>query len=102
MRDREPIFISHSTQNYGKKLTTRTISQIAKDAMIAIGLNDTRLTAHSLRHTAITFSLLAGATTQEARLLARHSNINTTLIYAHNINRIKDAPEHKIDDFLDD
>jgi len=101
VRDREPIFVSHSKQNPGKKLSTRTISQVAKDALIDIGLNDSRLTAHSLRHTAITFSLLAGASTQETRLLARHSNINTTLIYAHNINRVKDAPEHKIDEFLD-
>lgn len=100
VRDEDPIFASHSTKNYGKRLTTRSISRIVKERLKAIGLNDSRLTAHSLRHTAITLSLLAGATPQEARAMARHSDINTTLIYAHNINRIQQAPERKIDDFL--
>lgn len=100
VRDRDPIFASHSTKNIGQKLTTRSISRIVKERLKSIGLNDPRLTAHSLRHTAITLSLLAGATPQEARIMARHSDINTTLIYAHNINRIKQAPEKKIDDFL--
>lgn len=102
LKSRDPLFASHSTKNFGKKLTTRSISRIVKNRLRAINMDDDRLTAHSLRHTAITFSLLAGATAQEARLLARHSDINTTLIYAHNINRIKNAPERKIDDFFQD
>jgi integrase/recombinase XerD len=102
VRDEDPVFASHSTKNWGKRLTTRSISRIAKNRLKAIDINDIRLTAHSLRHTAITFSLLAGATPQEARAMARHSDINTTLIYAHNINRITQAPERKIDAFLDD
>lgn len=102
VRDEDPVFASHSTKNWGKRLTTRSISRIAKHHLKAIDIDDARLTAHSLRHTAITFSLLAGATPQEARAMARHSDINTTLIYAHNINRINQAPEHKIDSFLDD
>lgn len=101
VREREPIFASHSQKNFGKKLTTRSISRIVKNHLRAIDIDDNRITAHSLRHTAITFSLLGGATPQEARLLARHADINTTLIYAHNINRIEQAPERKIDDFLD-
>ena len=63
-------------------------------------LDSSRLTAHSLRHTAVTLALMGGATIQEARLLARHSSINTTLIYAHNINRVAQAPERKIDALL--
>lgn len=101
IRDEDPIFASHSTKNNGGQLTTRSISRIVKDRLLDLGWDDSRLTAHSLRHTAITLSLLAGATPQEARAMARHSDINTTLIYAHNINRIKQAPEIKIDDFLE-
>ncbi len=100
VRDEDPVFASHSTKNHGESLTTRSISRIVKNRLKDMGINDSRLTAHSLRHTAITLSLLAGATPQEARAMARHSDINTTLIYAHNINRIKQAPEKKIDDFL--
>lgn len=95
-----PLFASNSNRNRGGRLTTRMISKIAKDALIKAGLNDSRLTAHSFRHTAITLSLLGGATVQEAQALARHSNINTTLIYAHNIDRISKAPERKIDSLL--
>lgn len=100
--NRDPIFASHSTKNRGKRLTTKSVSRIVKTRLRDIDLDDPRLTAHSLRHTAVTFSLLGGATPQEAKTMARHSDINTTLVYAHNINRIKQAPEKKIDTFLNE
>lgn len=95
-----PLFESLSDRNRAGRLTTRTASRIAKTTLKGIGLDSERLTAHSLRHTAITLSLLGGATIQEAQALGRHSNVNTTLIYAHNINRIAHAPERKIDALL--
>ena len=101
VKNEDPLFASHSTKNFGKKMTTRSVSRIVKIVFRKVNMDDSRLTAHSLRHTAITLSLLAGATPQEARAMARHSDINTTLIYAHNINRIKQAPEKKIDEILE-
>lgn len=98
--DTEPLFSSLSDRNNGKRLTTRSIRRVVKKHLKGIGLNSERLTAHSLRHTAITLSLLGGATIQEAQVLGRHVDINTTLIYAHNINRIAQAPERKIDAIL--
>jgi integrase/recombinase XerC/integrase/recombinase XerD len=98
--DGDPLFTSASDRNRGERLSTRTIRRIVKDHLRKIGLNSGRLTAHSLRHTAITLSLKAGATVQEAQAFGRHSNINTTLIYAHNIDRIAQAPERKIDVIL--
>ncbi len=100
VKNEDPLFAYHSTKNFGEGLTTRSVSRIVKTRLKGIDLDDARLTAHSLRHTAITLSLLAGATAQEARVMARHADINTTLIYAHNINRIKQAPEKKIDEIL--
>ena len=100
VRDAHPIFVSHSTRNPGDRLTTRSISRIVKNRLKAININDPRFTAHSMRHTAITFSLLSGATLQETQVFARHANINTTLIYSHNIDRIKNAAERKIDALL--
>lgn len=99
-KENDPLFISHSDRNFGKRLTTRSISRIVKDNMRLVGIDSSRLTAHSLRHTAITLALQAGASIQEAQLLGRHANINTTMIYAHNINRISHAPERKIDQIL--
>ena len=98
--DKDPLFVSLSDRNKNKRLTTRSISRIVKEHLRNIGINSERLTAHSLRHTAITLSLLSGATLQEAQVLGRHSDINTTLVYAHNINRVANAPERKIDKLL--
>jgi len=95
-----PLFTSISDRNNGERLTTRSIRRIVKERLRAIGIDSHRLTAHSLRHTAITLSLKAGATIQEAQALGRHANINTTLIYAHNIDRLKNAPERMIDKLL--
>lgn len=101
-KPQQPIFTSESHRNPGKRLTTRSISRIVKNTMRNAGIDSDRITAHSLRHTAITFSLLNGATLQEAQAMARHSNIQTTLVYAHNLNRINSAAEHRIDDYLDE
>lgn len=99
-KDSSPLFISLSDRNHGERLTTRSISRIIKDQLVGVGLDNGRLTAHSLRHTAITLSLMGGASIQEAQALARHADINTTMIYSHNINRVAQAPEHKIDALL--
>lgn len=100
-KEKEPIFQSMSNRSTGGRLTTRSISRIVKNAMRVAGIDSDRLTAHSLRHGAITYALMSGATLQEAQQLARHSNINTTIIYAHNLQRISSAPESRIDNFLD-
>jgi len=98
--DSAPLFKSFSNRNTSGKVTTKTISKMVKDRLASIGIDDERITAHSLRHTAVTLSLLAGATPQETQAMARHGDINTTLIYAHNIDRIGNAPENKILDFI--
>ena len=82
-----PLFVSTSNNNNNKRLTTRTISQIAKDSMLRVGLNSDRLTAHSLRHTTGTLALLHGASTREVQQVLRHKSINTTLIYTHDLER---------------
>lgn len=95
-----PLFASHSNRNQAGHLTTRSISRIVKVALKGAGIDSDRITAHSLRHTAVTLSLLAGASVQEAQQLARHSSVNTTMIYAHNIDRVKNAPERRISAML--
>ena len=100
VKESDPMFASLSDMNPGKRPTPRSISRIVKGYLRKIGLNSERLTAHSLRHTAITLALKGGATIQEAQALGRHANINTTLIYSHNLDRIAQAPERKIDAML--
>ena len=85
----EALFASLSNNSRGQRMTTRSISGIAKAAMRAAGFDSERLTAHSLRHTAVTLALIGGATVQEAQQFARHKSIATTQIYAHNLEAMK-------------
>ena len=97
----DPLFISHANNSNGERITTRSIRRTTKKHMGESNISSPKLTTHSLRHTAVTFVLLAGGTIQEAQTLARHKSIDTTMIYAHNIDRIKNAPENKIDQLLE-
>jgi len=92
----EPLFSSHSDRNAGEALTTRSISRIVKQALRRAGLDSSRLTAHSLRHTAITLALRGGASLQQAQAMARHADPKTTMIYSHNISRVAEGAERCI------
>lgn len=91
-----PLFASTSNNSTGGRLSTRSVSGIIKRCMQQAGYDSERLTAHSLRHTAATLNLLAGGTLQETQQLLRHSSINTTTIYAHNLERAANKSEERI------
>lgn len=97
VQEGDPLFCSHSDRNTGEALTSRSISRIVKKALRRIGLDDKRLTAHSLRHTAITLSIKGGASLQQAQAMARHTDPKTTLVYFHNLDRIQAGAEKFID-----
>lgn len=84
-----PMFVSYGHNSRGKRLSSRSISRIAKQAMVTVGLDSPKLTAHSLRHTAVTLALQGGATLQQVQQFARHRMIQTTLRYAHNLEIVK-------------
>ena len=90
-REKEPLFTSTSNNNIGKRLTTRSISGIVKTRLRQAGYDSPRLTAHSLRHTAVTLSLLAGKDIGEVQQFARHANITTTMIYNHALEQAKNS-----------
>jgi len=81
----EPLFISTSNNSRGQRLTTRSISYIAKEGLKGIGLNERSFTAHSLRHTMAVNILRAGGTLEQAQESLRHSNPATTQIYTATI-----------------
>lgn len=93
---KDPLFASLSNNSKGKRITERSVSQIAKDSMVTAGYNSDRLTAHSTRHTAVTLALLGGQSLEEVQQFARHANITTTQIYAHNLDRAKNNCEATI------
>lgn len=86
-----PLFCSTSNNNEGQRMTTRSISGLVKERLVRAGFNSLRYTAHSLRHTAVTLSLLAGKDITEVQQFARHANISTTMIYNHALDRAKNS-----------
>lgn len=98
--DNEPLFASTSQNNIGGRMSTRAIRGIVKQHLVKAGYDSNRLTAHSLRHTAVTLSLLAGKDITEVQQFARHSNINTTMIYNHALDRAKNSCSEAISDTI--
>lgn len=94
--ENESLFASVSRRNFGGRMATRSISRICKSAMINAGYISKRWTAHSLRHSAVTLALMAGISIQEVSQFARHSSISTTLLYSHDIERLKSRCESAI------
>lgn len=86
-----PLFSSTSNNNKGARLTTRSVSGIVKKRLQQAGYDSEKLTAHSLRHTAVTLSLLAGKDITEVQQFARHANIATTMIYNHALDKAKNG-----------
>lgn len=96
----EPLFVSNSNNNKGKRLSTRTISYIAKEGLKAIGLDNRCFTAHSLRHTTAVSILRAGGSLETAQSTLRHTNPATTQIYTATIKeemRLQNSGEALID-----
>ena len=91
--ENENLFGSVSKRNFSGRLTTTSISRIAKNAMKAAGYNSKRLTAHSLRHTAATVALKAGASLREVQQVLRHTSITVTQIYLHDLDRLNNQAE---------
>ncbi len=94
--EKQPLFASTSNNSKGQRISTRTVSSIAKKAMQSAGYDSDRLTAHSLRHTAGTLALLNGADLSQVQQLLRHQNINTTMIYSHILDRAANDAEARI------
>jgi len=102
-RGEEPLFTSTSNNNKGERLTTRTISYIAKEGLKAIGLEDKAFTAHSLRHTTAVNILRSGGSLETAQFTLRHSNPATTQIYTATLNeerRLQNSGEVLIDNLF--
>jgi len=90
------LFVSHSHNDKDQLLTTKTIQESIRELMRQADVYGPKLTVHSLRHTCAYLNLKAGGSIEATQQLLRHRNIESTLIYAHNINRIHDESEKRI------
>ena len=78
---KEPLFSSVSNSNRAGNLSPRSISQIVKDGLRYIGLDDRTFTAHSLRHSTASLLIKNGATPDEVKDVLRHASTAITQIY---------------------
>ena len=96
LAETDPLFASISDRNNGEGLTTKSVRRIIKSILRVVNLNDKRLSAHSLRHTAISLSIKGGASLEKAQAMARHTDPKTTMTYFHNAARIENGAERFI------
>jgi integrase/recombinase XerC/integrase/recombinase XerD len=96
----EPLFTSHSNNSKGGRLSTRTVSGIAKQSLRSVGLDSKEYTAHSLRHTTAVTIMRAGGSIEDAQHVLRHSSPATTQIYTATIReelRLRNSTESLLD-----
>ena len=86
--DDEPLFTSTSRNNskYGNRLSAQSVGKMIKSMMRAAGIDNRKITAHSTRHFAATTAIKAGVDLREVSAMLRHSCIDTTMRYLHDIN----------------
>lgn len=81
------LFTSTSNHNKNGKLTTKTIRVTITDLFKKAGLDMNMLSTHSTRHTTCELLLENGVDLREVSQFMRHRSINTTTIYAKEINQ---------------
>jgi site-specific recombinase XerD len=90
-----PLFISLSNRSLNERLGLRSIREMVKGYMQSVGINSERKTTHSLRHTAAT-KAAQHVTPYQLKILLRHTNIETSMIYYHDNERFDNPPEDYI------
>ncbi len=94
--DHGPLFVSFSDRSYGKQLSKSAIRHIVKGYMQDLKITG-RKSTHSLRHSAATNALLHGAPITKIQSMLRHMDISTTMIYAHDLDRVTNPGEQYVD-----
>ena len=83
------VFPSLGFRTMGDKMSGKGINDVIVRLGKAIGLN---ISAHFLRHTAITLALELGEPLQKVQSYARHASANTTIRYFHDRQLLEKNP----------
>ena len=96
----EPLFICEGYGARGRRMSTRRVQAICKEALRAIGLDDHAFSAHSFRHTCAVTLIQSGVSAYDVQKFLRHRSIDTTEIYLKSIEedlRLERSPERNLD-----
>jgi len=100
-KDENPyLFITHKNSSQDGHLSRTFFMDMFHRVLNDCGLKDSGITPHCLRHTAATMNLLRGGSVEQTRQLLRHVEIQSTLVYVHHIERMKDDSEYQIESFI--
>ncbi|MGH2062993.1 tyrosine-type recombinase/integrase [Aerococcus urinaeequi] len=99
--DLAPLFASHGNRNKSGRMSARSISRVIANAYESVGIHSSKITPHSLRHTAATLSLINGGNLRETQKMLRHSSVRTTEIYAQDLNEDLNTSSQLIEDLID-
>lgn len=82
-KDDEPIIVSHNRayRSSAVRMSAVSISMIVKGYLRKAGMDDSRYTAHSLRHTFGTMLLREGLPLSTVSALMGHTNTSVTMVY---------------------
>ncbi len=97
-----PLFVSHRI-HCNNRIVRHTISRIVKLRLRAIGIDNPKFTAHSLRHTFGCLLIEQGYDIESVRDMMGHSETDTTRIYvdmAHRRRLLHDSPTRRIGDMI--
>lgn len=84
-----PLWRSTSNRNRGDRLTPDSIYKMVKRTAARAELPD--VGAHTLRHTGCTLAIDSGASIQQVQTHARHKDIDTTMTYVHQRDKLRDS-----------
>ncbi|MDT0632668.1 tyrosine-type recombinase/integrase [Rubrivirga sp. S365] len=80
----------------GQRLSTTSVYMIVNRAAKDAGISGT-VGAHTLRHTGCTMAIENGASIQQVQIHARHKNVETTMRYVHQRDRLANSAADFID-----
>jgi integrase/recombinase XerD len=82
-----PLFVSTAYRNRGGRLSDVFVSMMVKAQLRGIGIDDDKITCHSLRHGCAVTLLKQGVPQYNVQVLLRHSSSEITRIYTHFIEK---------------
>ena len=84
-----PLWRSFSNRNRGDRITPQSVYRIVRRTARRAGLPD--IGAHVLRHTGCTLAIESGASLRQVKTHARHENVETTMVYLHQRDKLSDS-----------
>ena len=99
----EPLFLTDGKGHRGQRLSPRSIQDICKQSLRAIGLDSHEFSAHSLRHSVGINILRAGGDMKDVQRVLRHSSPVTSQIYTATVEeeiRLEQNPEALLNDMF--